>query len=86
MALALIKRFPYRWFASTHTLIAAAYLALVAHGMVLLNFSAWTQPLGIVVALLMAGGVISVLLALSRQIGRATRPPARLKPSEPLRR
>jgi predicted ferric reductase len=73
IALALIKRFPYKLFASTHTLIAIAYLALVAHGMVLLNFNAWTQPLGIVVALLMTGGVISALLALSRQIGRNNR-------------
>lgn len=70
MALALIKRFPYKWFASTHTLIAIAYLVLVAHGVVLLQFSAWTQPLGMVMALLMAGGVISAVLALSRQIGR----------------
>ena len=73
IALALIKRFPYRVFASTHTLIAIAYLALVAHGMVLLNFDAWTQPLGAVVALLMTGGVISAVLALSRQIGRGHR-------------
>ncbi len=73
IALALIKRFPYKFFASTHTLIAIAYLALVAHGVVLLNFDAWTQPLGIVLALLMAGGVIAALLALSGQIGRGNR-------------
>lgn len=73
MVLALIKRFPYKWFASTHTLIAVAYLVLAAHGMVLLKFSAWTQPLGMVMALLMAGGVISAVLALSRQIGRRQR-------------
>ena len=73
IALALIKRFPYRYFASTHTLIAIAYLALVAHGVVLLDFDAWTNPLGIVLASLMTGGVISALLALSRQIGRGNR-------------
>ena len=73
IALALIQRFPYRLFASTHTLIAVAYLALVAHSVVLLNFNAWTQPLGILMALLMAGGVVSALLALTRQIGRTNR-------------
>ena len=73
MVLALIKRFPYKYFVSTHHLIAIAYLALVGHGIVLLNFSAWTQPLGIVMALLMAAGVVSAVLSLTRQIGRASR-------------
>ena len=68
--LALIKRFPYKYFVSTHTLIAVAYLVLVFHGAVLMHFDAWTQPVGIVTALLMLGGVISAGLALSRQIGR----------------
>ncbi|WP_417808080.1 ferric reductase-like transmembrane domain-containing protein [Thioclava sp.] len=71
IALALIKRFPYKYFVSTHTLIAIAYLALVGHAVVLLNFSAWTQPLGIVMGVLMAGGVISAILALMRRIGRS---------------
>ena len=79
IALALIKRFPYRLFASTHTLIAIAYLALVAHGVVLLNFESWPQPLGIVMALLMAGGVVSAVLALSRQIGRGNRVAGEIK-------
>jgi predicted ferric reductase len=79
IALALIQRFPYRLFASTHTLIAIAYLALVAHSVVLLNFDDWTQPLGIAMALLMAGGVVSALLALSRQIGRGSRAAGQIK-------
>ncbi|MDQ2094058.1 ferredoxin reductase family protein [Rhodalgimonas zhirmunskyi] len=73
IVLALIKRFPYKYFASTHTLIAVAYLALVGHAVVLLDYSEWTQPLGIVLALLMAGGVVSAVLALTRQIGRRSR-------------
>ena len=73
IALALIKRFPYKLFASTHTLIAAAYLALVFHSLVLMNFGAWTQPVGMVTGLLMIGGVVSALLALTRQIGRRHR-------------
>ena len=73
IAVALIKRIPYKLFAKTHTLLAITYLALVAHGVVLMDFTAWTQPLGIVVALLMTGGVIAAALALTRQIGRSNR-------------
>ncbi|MDX2484700.1 MAG: ferric reductase-like transmembrane domain-containing protein [Pseudodonghicola sp.] len=71
IALALIKRFPYKYFASTHTLIAVAYLTLVYHGVVLMDFDAWLQPVGLVTAALMAGGVISAVLVLSRQVGRS---------------
>ncbi|MCG3267931.1 ferric reductase-like transmembrane domain-containing protein [Yoonia sp. I 8.24] len=73
IALALIKRFPYKLFVSTHTLIAIAYLALVGHSIVLMNFDSWTQPLGVISGALMLGGVISAVLALTRQIGRSKR-------------
>ena len=73
IALALIKRFPYRLFAKTHTLIALAYLALVFHTVVLMNFAAWTQPLGVVMGLLLASGVVSAVLVLSRQVGKQRR-------------
>ena len=68
--IALVKRIPYKFFAKTHTLLAVTYLAFVFHGVVLMDFTAWTQPLGIIVALLMIGGVISAVLTLTRQIGR----------------
>ncbi|MCG3268142.1 ferric reductase-like transmembrane domain-containing protein [Yoonia sp. I 8.24] len=68
--LALIKRFPYKIFVSTHMLIAIAYLVLVFHAAVLMDFDFWTQPVGGVVALLMIGGVVSGVLSLTRQIGR----------------
>lgn len=70
IALALVKTFPYRLFAKTHTLIAVAYLALVFHTVVLLDFAAWTQPLGIVMGVLLAAGVYSAVIVLSRQIGK----------------
>ena len=41
-AIALIKRFPYRRFVQTHRVMAAVYLALVVHGVVLLPFAYWT--------------------------------------------
>ena len=73
IAIALIKRFPYKFFVKTHTLIAIAYLVLVFHGAALMRFDAWLQPVGMVTALLMTGGVVSAVLALTRQIGRSRR-------------
>lgn len=70
MAAALIKRLPYRLFAATHTLVAIAYLGLVFHAVVLMDVDAWTQPIGLITGVLMAGGVGAAVLALTRQIGR----------------
>ncbi len=67
MLLALVKRFPYRYFFKTHHLLAVAYLALVWHSMVLLKFADWSGPLGLVLGLLMAvGSVAAVLVLLGR--------------------
>lgn len=70
IAVALIKRIPYRLFAATHRLIAVAYLALVFHSVMLINFSYWMQPIGIVSGLLMLAGVLAALLSLGGRIGR----------------
>lgn len=70
MVLALIKRFPYRWFAKTHQLIAVAYLALVAHSVILLRFADWTGLLGPVMALMMGAGSVSAVMVL---LGRTAR-------------
>ncbi|WP_254899275.1 ferredoxin reductase family protein [Thalassococcus arenae] len=70
IALALIRRFPYRLFAKTHLFIAVAYLVLVFHSVVLLDFSAWMLPLGIATGLLMLAGTVSAVLVLTRQVGK----------------
>ncbi|MGF6594279.1 ferredoxin reductase family protein [Pseudomonas sp. 2835] len=68
--LALVKRFPYHWFAKTHTVLAALYLVLVFHTVVLLKFDYWLQPIGIVTALLLVGGTLAALQALFKRIGK----------------
>jgi predicted ferric reductase len=68
MVLALVKRFPYRPFFQTHRLLALAYLALVWHAFVLLNFEHWASPLGVALALLMAAGSVSAVLVLLRRV------------------
>lgn len=73
IAIALIKRFPYKFFVSTHTLLGIAYLFLAFHGLVLMRFDHWLQPVGMATLLLMFGGVVAAVLALTRQIGRSRR-------------
>lgn len=69
LALALIKRFPYRLFRKTHNLIAIVYLVLVFHTLVLMKFEYWSQPVGWLLAVLMLGGVISAVVVLSGRVG-----------------
>ena len=69
IALALVRRFPYRHFYSTHRWLAAVYLVLVWHSVVLLDASAWATPLGVTMAALMAAGTLSAGLSLLGRIG-----------------
>ena len=78
-AIALIKRFPYRRFVQTHRVMAAVYLALVVHGVVLLPFAYWTQPVGIVMAVLMAAGSWAALRSLAGRIGSGRRAHGRIE-------
>ena len=64
MVLALVKRFPYRLFAKTHTLLAVAYLVLAYHAVVLVKYSYWSQPVGWLVALLLGAGSVSAMIVL----------------------
>lgn len=61
MVLALIKRFPYHLFQKTHKWLAAAYLVFAYHAVVLVKFTYWSQPVGWVLAILMAGGCFAAI-------------------------
>lgn len=69
--LALIKRFAYRWFAKTHTLLAPLFLVLAWHSLVLLKFSYWTQPVGWLTGTLLLAGSAAALWVLAGRVGRA---------------
>jgi predicted ferric reductase len=71
IALALIKRFPYRLFFSTHRVLALAYLVLVFHSVVLMPLAYWGLWLGPVMALLLAGGSVASVALLFRRAGRS---------------
>ncbi len=62
--LALIKLFPYRQVFKLHRLLAAAYLVLAFHAVVLVSFPYWTTPTGLILAPLLAGGVWAALVVL----------------------
>ena len=69
LVLALVQRFPYRWFAKTHLLLAVAYLVLVFHSFVLVQYSYWSQPIGWVLAVLLVAGTVSAVLVLLGRVG-----------------
>ena len=69
IAVALIQRIPYRLFYKTHRWLAAIYLVLVFHSVVLTSFAYWTTPLGVVLALLLACGTVAAMLVLLRRVG-----------------
>ncbi len=70
LALSLWPRIPYRRFFQTHRLLPLVYLLLVFHGVVLLEPRTWGQPLGLLLAVLMAAGSLAALRALLGRVGR----------------
>lgn len=73
IALALLKRFPYRWFFKTHRLLAVVYLVLAFHSMVLMKTFYWSSPLGALMVVLLLAGTLSAGVSLLRRIGRTRR-------------
>jgi predicted ferric reductase len=71
IAIALIKRFPYRYFFMSHRWIATVYLSLIFHAVVLMNYSYWGTILGFVMASLMLFGVYAALNSLFRRVGQS---------------
>ncbi len=73
IVLALVPRLPYRRFYSTHRVLPVAYLVLVFHSVVLTTFSYWTTPLGVVQAILLAGGTYAAVVSLLGFVGAGRR-------------
>ena len=73
MVIALVKRFPYKRFFTTHRLLAIAFLLFVFHFVVLMRLPYWQSPLGWVMAVLAVGGIVGALLSLFRKIGHQRR-------------
>lgn len=69
MVLALVKRFPYHLFRKTHKWLALTYLVFAYHGLVLVKFTYWRQPVGWLMAALMLGGTVAAVLVLAGRVG-----------------
>lgn len=78
IAVALIQSVPYRLFYKTHRLLAAVYLVLVFHTVVLMRFGSWASPLGLVMAVLLACGTYAAIVVLLRRVGAARRVTGRI--------
>ncbi|MDR2689350.1 MAG: ferric reductase-like transmembrane domain-containing protein [Azoarcus sp.] len=85
IALALVKRFPYRHFFNTHRLIAIAYLVLVFHAVVLIKAPYWNTPVAWFMSLLALGGVVGAVMSLARRIGHQRRALGKVEAIERIR-
>ncbi len=65
----LVHRIPYRWFYKTHRWLAAAYLALVLHTVVLTKFVYWTSPVALLLVPLLVWGSWAAVIVLFRRVG-----------------
>lgn len=70
VVLSLWKRLPYKFWRHVHRAMPVFYLLLAFHAAVLAPPSYWTQPVGVLLALLLAGGTVASLIALAGRIGR----------------
>jgi predicted ferric reductase len=73
MIVSLVQRIPYRLFYKTHRVLAACYLALVLHTVVLTKFAYWTSPVSIVLVPLLALGSWAAVVVLLRRVGASRR-------------
>lgn len=69
VVISLWKRIPYHVFSLTHRLMAVVFLILAYHAVVLTKFAYWAQPVGWVIALLIAAGVAGSIISLFGLIG-----------------
>ena len=70
LAITLWKRFPYKTWRFLHQAMPVIYLMLVLHAAMLAPVVYWTQPVGILLVLLAAGGIYGAVHSLSGRIGR----------------
>ena len=78
LVIALVKLVPYRLFRQTHRLLPVAYLVLVFHSVVLIEYDMWVTPLGPVFGLLLLAGSYAALVSLLGAIGKRRRVPGEI--------
>lgn len=73
LVLTLWKRFPFRLWRHLHKIMPVLYLMLAFHAAFLAPIGYWTQPVGMLLGLLIAGGSAASVHALAGWIGRGRR-------------
>jgi predicted ferric reductase len=70
LLLTLWRTFPYKFWRYLHRVMPVLYLLLVFHALWLAPIQWWSQPVGLLMALLLVGGCMASLLSVSGRIGR----------------
>jgi predicted ferric reductase len=70
LAITLWRRFPYHLWRHLHRIMPVLYLMLALHAAMLAPPDYWRQPVGALLAVLLAVGVASSVISLSGKIGR----------------
>jgi len=73
LALTLWKQFSYRLWRPLHRAMPVLYLLLVFHSVVLAPAAYWSQPIGLLLAVLFTAGSIASVQSLTGRIGRKRR-------------
>jgi predicted ferric reductase len=73
LVLTLWKRFPYHLWRHVHRVMPVLYLLLAFHAALLAPPAYWTQPVGVVLAVFLAVGVMAGFISLAGLIGRHRR-------------
>lgn len=73
LVLTLWKRFPFKLWRYLHKVMPVLYLALAFHAAFLAPLGYWSQPVGALMALLIAAGSVASVQALAGWIGRSRR-------------
>lgn len=71
LVITLWKKFPYRTWSILHRAMPVLYLMLAFHAALLAPADYWTQPVGALMAVLLAVGVYGALHSLLNRIGRS---------------
>lgn len=73
VVLSLWKRFPYKFWRQLHRAMPVLYLLLAFHAAVLAPPGYWAQPVGLLLAAMLAAGSVASVIALTGRIGRDRR-------------
>ncbi|MDD2926550.1 ferric reductase-like transmembrane domain-containing protein [Rhodoferax sp.] len=70
LVITLWKKFPYRTWQILHSAMPVLYLMLALHAALLSPTDYWTQPVGLLLAVLLAAGVYGAVRSLLKSIGK----------------